>query len=215
MFVDQRWIDFAPALFDAAIVDDSGMNVAYWNLPLLRLARDGERITVNGQPLRFFHFSGFSPEAADRLSKHAPIHPSDQPLVAEPCARYAAALEEAGFAESSVMPYGFATTAGGLTLDPRMRRTLRRTYMDDEASGHADLANPFSPGGAEYVVQRLMRPSPDGSSVPSYLGEIWSDRADLRVAFPRIGEADAQRFLERVRTQGVREPDIPSEIIRR
>ena len=47
MFTDQRWIDFVPALFDAAICRDPGWNVAYWNLHErpLSLAADGTILT--------------------------------------------------------------------------------------------------------------------------------------------------------------------------
>jgi glycosyltransferase involved in cell wall biosynthesis len=218
LFVDQRWIDFAPALFEPGILKDPGYNVAYWNLPHRVLTRDGERISVNGRPLRFFHFSGFHPDAPHLLSKHQHasirIRLSDTPLLAGLCERYAAALEEAGFADCSALPYDFAATAGGLPLDARTRKVLRRTYLEDEAGGHApSFPNPFSPAGAGDVVQRLMRPSPHAPGVPAWLGEIWNERADLRIAFPRIESDGAERFLDWVRTQGVREHDIPPQLI--
>jgi glycosyltransferase involved in cell wall biosynthesis/GT2 family glycosyltransferase len=218
LFVDQRWIDFAPALFAHCILKDPGYNVAYWNLPNRVLAHDGERIKVNGRPLRFFHYSGFSPRAPHLLSKHqyAPIRIrlSETPVLAELCERYAAALEEAGFADCIAVPYGFATTAAGLPLDARARKSLRRTYREDEAGQRAtQFPNPFSLAGADDVVQRLLRPSPHAPGVPAYLGEIWSERGDLRTAFPRIESVDAKRFLDWVRTQGVREHDIPPQLI--
>jgi glycosyltransferase involved in cell wall biosynthesis/GT2 family glycosyltransferase len=218
MFVDQRWIDFAPALFEPWILKDPGYNVAYWNLPNRTLTRDAERVLVNGQPLRFFHFSGFSPRAPHLLTKHQHgslrIRLSDRPLLAEICERYAAALQEAGFAGVSALTYGFAATASGLPLDARTRKALRRTYLDDEAGERSlPFPNPFSRAGAGDVVQRLLRPSPYAPGVPAWLGEIWHDRADLRIAFPRIDSVDAERFLHWVRTQGVREHDIPPQLI--
>ncbi|MEA2489459.1 MAG: hypothetical protein QOH21_1251 [Acidobacteriota bacterium] len=218
LFVDQRWIDFAPALFEPRILKDPGYNVAYWNLPHRVLTRDGEQILVNDRPLRFFHYSGFSPRTPHLLSKHqhdaVRIRLSDMPLLGELCERYAAALEQAGFAECCALPYGFAETAGGLPLDARARKVLRRTYLDDEADGRAEsFPNPFTPDGAADVVQRLLRPSPYAAGVPAYLGEIWSERADLRIAFPRIESVDATRFLYWVRTQGIREHDIPEQLI--
>jgi GT2 family glycosyltransferase/glycosyltransferase involved in cell wall biosynthesis len=220
LFVDQRWIDFAPALFEPGILKNPGYNVAYWNLPHRVLTREGERLLVNGQPLRFFHYSGFSPRAPHLLSKHQlaslRIRLSDTPLLAELCERYAAALEKAGFADCSALPYAFAATAGGLPLDARTRRVLRRTYLDDEAAeGAPSFSNPFSPAGAGDVVKRLLRPSLHAPGVPAWLGEIWSERADLRLAFPRIESADAARFLDWVRIQGVREHNIPSQLIPR
>jgi len=218
LFVDQRWIDFAPALFEPGILKDPGYNVAYWNLPHRVLTRDGDRIQVDGNPLRFFHFSGFHPDAPHLLSKHqyAPlrIRLSETPLLAGLCERYAAALNEAGFADCSALPYGFAATAGGLPLDARTRRVLRRTYLDDEASGQSpSFPNPFSRDGDGDVIERLLRPSPHAPGIPAWLGEIWSERADLRIAFPHIESVDAERFLDWVRTQGVREYAIPPPLV--
>jgi len=210
LFVDQRWIDFTPAFFAPCILKDAGYNVAYWNLPHRVLARDGERIVVNERPLRFFHYSGFSPRAPHLLSKHqldtVRVRLSESPLLAELCARYAAAVNDAGDAEWSALPHAFV-------LDARTRKVLRRTYLDDEAAGHTSFPNPFAPDGADDVVERLMRPSPHSALVPGWLGEIWSERADLRIAFPRIESIDAERFLDWVRTQGVREHDIPPQLI--
>jgi glycosyltransferase involved in cell wall biosynthesis len=222
LFVDQRWIDLAPALFEPAILKDPGYNVAYWNLPHRVLTRDGDRIVVNADggrhPLRFFHYSGFSPRIPHLLSKHQLALPrirlSEAPVLADLCRRYAEALEEAGFADCDALTYGFATTATRLPLDARARRVLHRTYVEDEAGGGAvSFPNPFSRAGADDVIQRLLRPSPYAPAIPAYLGEIWNERADLRVAFPNIASVDAERFLDWVRTQGVREQPIPPQLI--
>ncbi|HEY2830573.1 MAG TPA: glycosyltransferase family 2 protein, partial [Thermoanaerobaculia bacterium] len=218
LFVDQRWIDFAPALFDAFILRDPGYNVAYWNLPNRALTQEGERLFVDGRPLRFFHFSGFSPLAPHLLSKHQHesrrVDSDEMPLVGEICSRYAAALEEAGFGTYSSSPaYGFSRTAAGLPLDVWTRHVLRRTYLADEASGPACFPNPFAADGAKDVMERLLRPAPDAPQISGWLAELWAARADLRAAFPHIDSADAERFLDWVRTQGVREHDIPSELV--
>jgi hypothetical protein len=59
LFVDQRWCDHVPALFEKVkILRDPGYNVASWNLSTREIAitSDG-RILVNGEPLRFWHFT--------------------------------------------------------------------------------------------------------------------------------------------------------------
>lgn len=64
LFVDQKWCNQIPALFDRVrVVRDPGCNVASWNLSQRRIAigEDG-RILVNGaHPLRFFHFTKLGP----------------------------------------------------------------------------------------------------------------------------------------------------------
>jgi hypothetical protein len=59
LFVDQRWCDHVPSFFDRVkILKHPGCNVASWNLSnrRLKIHRDGT-ITVNGSPLRFWHFT--------------------------------------------------------------------------------------------------------------------------------------------------------------
>ena len=57
---DQRWLDLAPGFVDdCAIVNDPGVNAAYWNLDERPLAMQGGRWFAGPAPLRLFHFSGF------------------------------------------------------------------------------------------------------------------------------------------------------------
>jgi len=70
LFVDQRWCDLVPALFEKVkILRDPGYNVASWNLSQRRVTveRDGV-IAVNGSPLRFWHFTKLGP-IADAMTK--------------------------------------------------------------------------------------------------------------------------------------------------
>lgn len=73
LFVDQRWCDHVPALFDKVkVVRDPGYNVASWNLSRRTLAvqKDGA-ITVNGSPLRFWHFTKLGPLGDVMTKKYA------------------------------------------------------------------------------------------------------------------------------------------------
>ncbi|MDP3749234.1 MAG: hypothetical protein Q8Q88_19535 [Phenylobacterium sp.] len=73
IFVDQRWCDHVPALFDKVkVVRDPGYNVASWNLSRRTIAvgRDGG-VTVNGQPLRFWHFTKLGPTGDLMTKKYA------------------------------------------------------------------------------------------------------------------------------------------------
>jgi hypothetical protein len=70
LFVDQRWCDHVPALFDKVkVVRDPGYNVASWNLSRRKVSieKDG-RILVNGSPLRFWHFTKLG-EVGDAMTR--------------------------------------------------------------------------------------------------------------------------------------------------
>jgi glycosyltransferase involved in cell wall biosynthesis len=71
LFVDQRWMDLVPGLFDRVrIWRDPGYDIAYWNLHERRVSVNGNSVTVNGRPVHFFHFSGFNPDKPSTISKH-------------------------------------------------------------------------------------------------------------------------------------------------
>ena len=47
LFVDQRWVDLVPALFDDYVVmKRAGLNVAYWNLHERSIELDGPRLSL-------------------------------------------------------------------------------------------------------------------------------------------------------------------------
>src|SRR5215831_8752336 len=93
---DQKWCDMVPALFDGvAILKNPGHNVAYWNLLSRPLSQAQGRSFVGGEPLVFFHFSGFDPKRPGMLSKFQDrIDPSHDPLLAQLLAGYAAELSD-------------------------------------------------------------------------------------------------------------------------
>ncbi len=73
LFVDQKWCDHVPALFEkVGVVRDPGCNVASWNLSQRTVAvgRDGA-ITVNGAPLRFWHFTKLGPTGDVMTKRYA------------------------------------------------------------------------------------------------------------------------------------------------
>lgn len=67
LFTDQRWVDLAPAFFpEVGILREPIYNVATWNLTHRTASGtlDGG-ITINEQPLCFYHFSGFDSGAQE------------------------------------------------------------------------------------------------------------------------------------------------------
>ncbi|MCA6279404.1 MAG: hypothetical protein IM648_01595, partial [Phenylobacterium sp.] len=73
LFVDQRWCDHVPALFDRVkVIRDPGYNVASWNLSRRKVSitRQGE-ILVNGATLRFWHFTKLGPTGDVMTKRYA------------------------------------------------------------------------------------------------------------------------------------------------
>lgn len=73
VFVDQKWCNLIPCFFDSVkIMRDPGYNVASWNLSQRYLTIDDEgMLLVNGQPLRFFHFTKLGPTGDTMTRRYA------------------------------------------------------------------------------------------------------------------------------------------------
>ena len=93
LFVDQRWCDHVPALFDRVkIVRDPGYNVASWNLSQRRVqVGTAGDIRVNDHPLRFWHFTKLGPTGDAMTRRYA----GDNPAVHEIWRWYKAEVVEA------------------------------------------------------------------------------------------------------------------------
>ncbi|MEA2489458.1 MAG: hypothetical protein QOH21_1250 [Acidobacteriota bacterium] len=138
LFVDQRWMDLTPGLFpDVAILRHEGYNVAYWNFR----QRSVTDLTVNGQPLRFFHFSGFDPAHPELASKHQHgLKVANVPGIGALFADYQTALLAAGWESFRDAPYPFAAFTDG-TLIPNAARVA---YRQSEELQSAAGADPFT-----------------------------------------------------------------------
>lgn len=61
LWTDQKWINLVPAFFDGVkILRSSRFNVAAWNITTRKMEGSIESgIRINGEPLGFYHFSGW------------------------------------------------------------------------------------------------------------------------------------------------------------
>lgn len=73
IFVDQKWCNLVPCFFDRVkVLRDPGYNVASWNLSQRKIAFDSAgNLNVNGQPLRFFHFTKLGPIGDSMTARYA------------------------------------------------------------------------------------------------------------------------------------------------
>ena len=129
VFVDQSWMDLVPGLFDnVQILRHPGYNVAYWNLAERQVAEQGGCLTVNGQVLVFFHFSGFSPLQPESVSKHQDRFTLDSfiPGLQSLFRSYGATVIDNGFADFKTLPYAFADFADTSPITAAQRSRYRQ-----------------------------------------------------------------------------------------
>lgn len=162
IFTDQKWMDQAPDFVpDAAILEHPGLNLAYWNLEGRVLAKAAEGWRVDGEPLVFFHFSGFDPDRPLNLSKHQNRFRvmAGSPM-AGLLADYAVAMKANGHAEARARGYAFDRFASGRRVTPAMRRAALAAARGGESFpdglGPATEAWMDAPDPAQPQMTRVM-----------------------------------------------------------
>ncbi len=216
LFVDQRWIDLVPGLAENyLLLRDPGFNLAYWNLATRSVTKDeqGGGYTVNGAPLRLFHFSGFDPKRPHVLSKYQDrIRLPEEPALAELCAGYADALWAAGHEQTSTWPYSYAESASGMPLTPPHRTAYRSAVLDDELTGSL-----FDADGEEQYLAWCNRPAKDGGAangITRLLESIHGGREDLKTTYPELDDPEvAYGFIGWAHVFGSHEVPIPERLL--
>jgi glycosyltransferase involved in cell wall biosynthesis len=158
LFVDQKWVDLAPGLFPGvSVLRHEGYNVAYWNLGQRRVAAEGggateggatlaaegggPTFTVNGQALRFFHFSGFDPALPHLVSKHGALKVADAGDARKLIEDYALALRAAGYESFKNAPYALGVFADGAPVPDAARIAYRNSATLQSACGPDPFAH--------------------------------------------------------------------------
>jgi len=140
MFTDQKWIDLVPAFFDGYyILKNPGYNVSTWNMTRRRIKRvsDG-RYTINGQPLKFFHFSGFDAKGHHNEMQRALTYNSENIDATDLSAQYEKELEKNGQSIVEKIPHKYARYSNGKLITKAERKLL---HVRKDVWGH--FADPF------------------------------------------------------------------------
>jgi len=206
MVFEQRWADLIPGLLGSiGLWRDPGVNFGYWRAATSRVERDGERVLIDGKPLRTLHFTGYEPARPERLSKYDTRTSLEaEPVLRELCDEFAAQLDACGHAQSRRWPYGFATTAGGAELTG----TLRRLWDRGNREG-ALTETPFTVEGERTLIEWLDQPETGaaGGRLNRYLVALHTDDEALSKRFPEPFTTDNAAYLAWAQEQAERHPD--------
>lgn len=145
LFVDQKWCDLAPALFDGVeILRDPGYNVASWNLSnrKIDIGRDGS-ICVNGKPLRFFHFTKLGTIGDVMTQKYA----KDNVDVYELWSWYKRMVQESQPDNIPIDWWSYGRFSNGVKI-PKSARRLYRNRQDLQRA----FRNPFESEGDSFFA---------------------------------------------------------------
>jgi hypothetical protein len=147
LHADQRWLDWVPLYFDHAVIRDPGVNAAHWNLHERELAVAGDRFTINGGPLRTFHFAGFDPTDSSRITQYPWLsqfrYSPDDPAITSLSEQYGTKLIDAGYLQTRSASYRYANTASGLKLGKWERLVYREALLCGSLRSGASIPSPF------------------------------------------------------------------------
>jgi len=209
IFTDQKWINFAPVFFDGVwIVKSSRHNVATWNLTTRRFTGSrAEGYRVDGEPLGFYHFTGFDSGAHRVMAmKNATGNRAVQELIEW--------YEHETQAGSKGPKWAFSTFDDGTPI-----RTQHRLIYRDRKDLQAAFPDPYltDTGTLTFLEWcdtegRIRYPEffasdasatplslPGGMTVPP--GAAW--RMFLLLFAPRAGRLLRSRLIALVRREGL------------
>lgn len=194
LFVDQAWMDFAPAFLErVAVLRSPRLNVAYWNLAHRTLERRGDTVTVDGEPLGFFHFSGVTVGELGSLSRHQDrVDIRQLPAAAGLLDDYQRLALAAGHERLRELPYGFDRFRPD---GPRIGKLLRRILLRTDPHGRR-FADPFDRAAPDAFYDWLGEPLDfaAGRLTRAALA-LWESRPELVARFPELAHRDLPAFV--------------------
>ena len=204
LFTDQRWVDLVPGLFEGvSIIRSSRHNVAPWNISRRNVVGDlAGGLHVDGEPLGFYHFTGFDSRAHLGMSQR---YATRSPAIFNLIEWYTRRTEELGRDPIAAVRWAYETYSNGETIVPaqrivyRERADLQKAFPDpfdargflawwytygkieypklfENQGGMETLASSFAltPGFQGGIVMKLQHPvSPYPSPVPRTLKQTF------------------------------------------
>jgi glycosyltransferase involved in cell wall biosynthesis len=202
LFTDQRWIDLVPSYFPIHVLKDPGYNAAYWNLHERDLRLEDKSVRVGGSVLKFFHFSGYSPNKPWILSKYVSNNPrvviSNNSVLENLCSSYGQKVVDEGWTLSSSLKYGYENFENGNFIPAGIRRLYRLDCIAAERRGEV-----FSPPSnwQKWATDRSL----DSGNLSRILYTIWKSRPDLQRRFPDATGREAADLVAWAKRHGVKE----------
>lgn len=141
LFTDQKWVNLAPCFFDnIRVLRSPAFNVATWNITQREATGSmATGVSINGEPLGFYHFSGFDSGAQEvMLNKYG----SNSPVLYELREWYIDTCRQKGQEEMGQLPSRYASYEDGTPIR-REERVLYRQREDLRAA----FPDPFSTAG--------------------------------------------------------------------
>ncbi|MGS1013933.1 hypothetical protein ACVCL0_09930 [Rhodanobacter sp. UC4450_H17] len=175
IFTDQRWIDLAPCFFDVSVLKHHGYDFATWSLLNSDLRQEGEVYQVNGDPLRFIHFSGLDSGTIDKAIGWW-LTDNNRETFVKLYNEYKQLLIEHGQETLGKLPWTYANYSDGRKISNEARVAYRARELWDAipspfGSSDRNILSLANPAGTE-VAQAQQPAGADPASPPSVLDRV-------------------------------------------
>lgn len=188
---ERRVVDGMPSSVPLVTLSDPGLNTTYGNINDRALSHHNGHYFVDSSPLRFFKFSGDSPQAPSSLSTLL----SENPLLRRLSDEYEQDVLAAGFDTASTAPYGHRSLPNGMPLDRRVRNVAREALINPQHT-FAPMPRAFSDTQAfvAWLHDPVLGAGTVGISPAEY--SIWLERPDIQAMHPEPLGVDSSAFSQ-------------------
>ena len=187
IFTDQRWIDLAPCFFEVSVLKHHGYDFATWSLLNSNLREIDGHYVVNGDPLRFIHYSGLDSGTIDKAIDWW-LTDDNRDTFVKLYGEYKQLLAKHGQETLGKLPWTYTNYADGRKISNEARVAYRHWELWERVPA------PFAASDAEILA------APDHPKVEETIPAP-SEAAAVPTEDVQLGVLD--RVARSVRTDGV------------
>ncbi len=214
LFVDQKFMDYAPALVGATkILRDPGYNAAYWNLHERNIVYTEQKgWQANDFPLAFFHFSGVDPKDPSVFSRHQNRHTIKTigPLADLHRTYLGQLAANATLGADSVdhLRYAYGHHTDGTPILEAMRFVYRRVFPEPQDHSFEEIFT-FHPGLFNTISEDWRE---EDDRITRLMQQVWSMRSDLKAHFDLMRKGDRSAYIDWFVRQAPQEHSLPPSL---
>jgi hypothetical protein len=201
LFTDQRWADHMPAMFDGVrILREPVYNVATWNLSARQASGTApSHILINGEPLCFYHFSGFDSGAQETMLR---LYGRDSPVLFDLRKWYLAECEREGQSSLGRLPCVYSHYDNGAPITKterilyRERGDLQQAFPDPFAT--ADVNHSYWHWFKANAAVEVGGASDDRSKELASLAVLQAELTAARAELDSIHRSRSWKLAQRI-----------------
>ncbi|TDB29243.1 hypothetical protein ATCM_17225 [Stenotrophomonas sp. ATCM1_4] len=176
IFTDQKWIDLAPSFFDVHILKHHGYDFATWSLLGSDLREQDGAYVVNGDPLRFIHFSGLDSGTIEKAIGWW-LEDGNKGVFCKLFEEYKSTLDRFGQKEYGRLPWSYNAYGSGAPI----KKSVRVLYRDPAL--WSSIPSPFDSSDAQISE------AAGGADSAKADGVVVGEDAALQARYPRAKSA--------------------------